>query len=77
MASGSEHKASYYYYLGYYLDKVGGKFILQCHFDCRNLPISMLGFYKDCLDAWSILTEKEVCLYEDIMNQLLWNKNTF
>ena len=60
-------------FLSYYLDKAGGKFILQCHFDCRNLPISMLIFYKDRLDAWSILTEKEVCLYEDIMNQLLWN----
>ena len=38
-------------FLSYYLEKVGGKLILQCHFDCRNLPISMPGFYKDCLDA--------------------------
>ena len=48
-------------FLSYYLEKVGGKFILQCHFDCRNLPISMPGFsYKDCVDAWSLLTRKEV-----------------
>jgi len=26
-------------FLSYYLEKVGGKLILQCHFqDCRNLP---------------------------------------
>ena len=25
-------------FLSYYLEKVGGNFILQCHFDCRNLP---------------------------------------
>ena len=28
-------------FLSYYLEKVRGKLILQCHFDCRNLPISM------------------------------------
>ena len=60
-------------FLSYYLEKVGGKFILQCHFDCRNLPIFMPGFYKDCLDAWSSLTRQEVYSYEDIMNQVVWN----
>ena len=60
-------------FLSYYLEKVRGKFILQCHFYCRNLPISMPGFYKDCLDAWSLLTRKEVHSYEDIMNQFVWN----
>ena len=45
-------------FLRYYLEKVGGKFILQCHFDCRNLPLSMPGFYKDCLDSCSSLTRK-------------------
>jgi len=33
----------------------------------------MPGFYKDCLDVWSTLTGKEMCSYEDIMNQLVWN----
>ena len=61
--------------MSYYLEKVGGKFILQCHFDCgsRNLPIFMPGFYKDCLDAWSSLTWQEVYSYEDVMNQVVWN----
>ena len=60
-------------FLRNYLEKVGGKFIFQCHFDCRNLPIFMPGFYKDCLDAWSSLTRQEVYSYEDIMNQVVWN----
>ena len=60
-------------FLSYYLKKIGGKFILQCHFDCRNLPISLPEFYKDCLDAWSTLSSKEVSSYEGIMNQYLWN----
>ena len=46
---------------------------MQCHFDCRYLPISIPGFYTDCLDAWSLLTRKEVHSYEDIMNQFVWN----
>ena len=65
-------------FLSYYLKKIGGgggggKFILKCHFDCRNLPISLAEFYKDCLDAWSTLSSKEVSSYEGIMNQYLWN----
>ena len=60
-------------FLSCYLEKVRGKLILQCHFDCRNLPISMPGFYKDCLDTWSTLTRKEVNSYEDTMNQFVWN----
>ena len=60
-------------FLSYYLEKEGGKFILQCHFDCSKLPVSMPAFYKDCLNAWSTLTEKKVCSYEDIMNQFVWN----
>ena len=59
--------------LDYYLEKVGGNFILQCHFDYRNLPITLPMFYKDCLKAWSYLTTKEVVSYQDIMNQVVWN----
>ena len=43
----------------YTYEKVGGKLILQCHFDCRNLPVSKPGFYEECLDAWFTLTGKE------------------
>lgn len=60
-------------FLNHYLKKLGGKFILQCHFDCQKLPIFLPEFYKDCLAAWSTLSSKEVCSYEDVMNQYLWN----
>ena len=60
-------------FLSYYLKKVGGKFILQCHFDIRKLPIFLPEFYRSCLDAWSTLTGKEVSSYADIINQYLWN----
>ena len=42
-----------------YVEKGGGKFILQCHFDFCNLPISMPWFYQDFLDAWSTITGKK------------------
>ena len=61
-------------FLSCFLEKVGGKFILQCHFDCCNLSIFMPEFYKDSLDAWFTLTRKEVYSYENIiMNQFVWN----
>ena len=47
-------------FLNHYLKKLGGKFILQCHFDCQKLPIFLPEFYKDCLAAWSTLSSKEV-----------------
>ena len=45
-------------FLNRYLKKLGGKFILQCHFDCQKLPIFLPEFYKDCLAAWSTLSSK-------------------
>ena len=59
-------------FLGYYLGKVGGKFILKCQFDTCKLPISLLVIYKDCFDAWSFLAKTDVVTYGDIMNQVIW-----
>ena len=64
---------SWKFFLDHYLEIVGGKFILHCQFDTRKLPISLPVFYKDCLEAWSSLTNKEVNSYEDIMSQVVWN----
>ena len=65
--------SSWKFFLDYYLDKVGGKFILKCQFDTSKLPIYLPSFYKDCLDAWAILSKTEVVKNEDIMNQVIWN----
>ena len=52
---------------------VGGKFILHCNFDTKKLPIYLLPFYKDCLDACSRLNIYNILSYEDLANQVIWN----
>ena len=59
--------------LDYFLSGVGEKFILQCNFDTRKLPIYLPAFYKECLDAWATLNELSVLSYEDVVNQVIWN----
>ena len=59
--------------LHYFLSGVGEKFILQCNFDTRKLPIYLPAFCKECLDAWATLHEVSVLSYEDTVNQILWN----
>ena len=44
--------------LDFYLDKVGGKFLFQCNFDRQTLPITPLNFYRECLQAWSLMSNK-------------------
>ena len=51
------------FFLDYYLGKVGGKFALKCQFDSHKPPIFLPAFHKDCLDAWSVLTKKDVVTY--------------
>ena len=43
--------------LNYFLSQIGGELILKCNFDTRKLPIYIPAFYKECLDAWSILNQ--------------------
>ena len=35
----------------------GRDFILKCNFDTRKLPVYLPPFYKECLDAWTLLNE--------------------
>ena len=64
-------------FLDFYLEKVGGKFLLQCNFDSRKLPVSLPVYYRECFDAWSFITilvsACDPVSYEDIMNQIIWN----
>ena len=59
--------------LDYFLSGVGEKFILQCNFDTRKLPIYLPVFYKECLNAWATLNEVSVLSYEDVVSQIIWN----
>ena len=68
-----DHVSPWKTLLDHYLRNVGGKFVLKCQFDTCKLPVSLPVFYKDCFDAWSFLTKKDVESYGDIMNQVIWN----
>ena len=60
--------------LNYFLSQVRKEFILKCNFDTRQLPIYLRAFYKECLDAWSMLRQPLILSYEDIVHQVIWNK---
>ena len=62
------------YVLDFYLKKVGGKFLFQCNFD--YLSITLPFFYRECLQAWSSMTNYDSTSYEGIMNQIIW-KNKY
>lgn len=60
-------------FLGFYLKKVGGKFLFQCNFDFAKLPIALPDFYTECVSIWSSLSEDNPSSLSDIVNQVLWN----
>ena len=59
--------------LNYFLSQIGGELILKCNFDTRKLPIYIPAFYKECLDAWSILNQSSIQSYGDVIHQVIWN----
>ena len=61
------------YVLDFYLKRVGGKFLFHCNFDHRTLSISLPTFYRECLQAWSLMNNYDSSSYEGIMNQIIWN----
>ena len=68
-----DNNSSWKIILNYFLSQVGGEFILKCHFDTRQLPIYLPAFYKECLDAWSMLRQPSILSYEDVVHQVIWN----
>ena len=51
-----------------FLGDIGGKSILCC-----KLPIYLLDFHKECLDAWSVVSTTNVISYDDVVNPTTWN----
>ena len=47
--------------------------LFQCNFDYRTLSITLPIFYRECLQAWSLMTNYDSTSYEGIMNQIIWN----
>ena len=37
------------------------------------MPVYLTALYKECLDAWSELTQSAVPSYEDVVQQVIWN----
>ena len=67
------YQSSWKYVLDFYLKKVGGKYLFQCNFDHRTLSITLPIFYRECLQAWSSMTNYDSSSYEGIMSQIIWN----
>ena len=59
--------------LDFFLRQVGGKFLLHCNFETRNLPIYLPEFYKECLESWMELNPSTVKSYDEVANQIIWN----
>ena len=65
------YESSWKYVLDFYFKKVGGKFLFQCNFDNRRLPITLPIFYRECLQPWSSFTNYDKSSYEGLMNQIM------
>ena len=66
------YESPWKYVFNFYLKKMGGKFLFQCNFDHRTLSITLPIFYRECLWAWSSMTNYDSSSYEGIMNQIIW-----
>ena len=69
----STDPASWKLFLDFYLKKVGGKFLFHCNFDYTKLPIILPEFYKECVVAWTLLSEDNPSSSSEIANQVIWN----
>ena len=67
------YAAGWKVFLGFYLEKVGGKFLFHCNFDFKKFPIALPDFYKECISTWSSLSEDNPSSLSEIVNQVLWN----
>ena len=60
-------------FLDFYLKKVGGKFLFYCNFSYPLLPRALPEFYKECLVAWTSLSQDNPLLISETANQVIWN----
>ena len=69
----STDPASWKLFLDFYLKKVGGKFLFHCNFNYTKLPIILPEFYKECVVAWTLLSQDNPSSSSEIANQVIWN----
>ena len=61
------------YILSQHLKNYGDKFLLHCNYDVTDLPKSLPKFYRECLEAWATLTEKQPTSRDHVIEQIIWN----
>ena len=69
----STDRASWKFFLDFYLKKVGGKFLFHCNFNYTKLSIALPEFYKECIATWAFLNEDNPSSLSEIANQVIWN----
>ena len=69
----STDRASWKFFLDFYLKKVGGKFMFNCNFNYTKLSIALPEFYKECIVTWALLNEDNPSSLSEIANQVIWN----
>ena len=47
--------------------------MFHCNFNYTKLPIILLEFYKECVVAWTLLSEDNPSSSSEIANQVIWN----
>ena len=58
----------------YYLQDVGGFYLLQCNFDLKLLKTNIpIDFYKEALNAWKKINCRTPHTIEQVFNEIVWN----
>jgi len=52
-----------------------GPYLLKCIFSLSDLPVKVSPFYVECLTLWSRFNTTLPDQVEDIVNEIVWNKN--
>ena len=69
----STDRASWKFFIYFYLKKVGGKFLFHCNFNYTKLSIALAEFYTECIVTWALLNEDNPFSLSEIANQVIWN----
>lgn len=65
--------AEWKHVLNFFLQPVGGPYLLTCNFDPSSLKIAITQFYNECLTLWSKLNGSMPEKSDEILNEIIWN----
>ena len=61
----NSQQSSWKIILLHYLRRIGGRLLLSCNFNVKNLPVTLPKFYAECLQTFS---ERSVSVREQVLN---------